>query len=119
MFSLMDVPSSFDWPVVVRFPKQGAFVEKRFTAQFALLPQEDVEDILRQIKDQTEDNLISADLLEQIWIGWSDDVTDEAGQPLPVTESNRRLLRQIIPVRNAVMQAWLEAMAGKKAARKN
>lgn len=119
MFSLADIPSSFQWPVVVRLPKNGAYIEKRFTAEFALLPQEQVEDILREIRASADDTPVSADLVERLWVGWGDDVTDEAGQPLPVNEQNRHALRQIIPVRNAVLQAWLDAMAGKKAARKN
>lgn len=120
MFSLKDIPSSFHWPIVVRFPKDGGFLEKRFTAEFALLPQEEVEEIIREVRQsEDEDSNLSAGLIERIWLGWGEDVTDESGAPLPVTESTRRALRQVIPVRNAVVKAWLEAMAGKKAARKN
>lgn len=120
MFSLADIPSSFQWPVVVRLPRNGGYTEKRFTADFALLPQEDVDDILREVRAAAEeDQAASLDLLDRIWLGWGADVTDEDGQPLAVNEQNRRALQRIIPVRNAVMAAWLDAIAGKKAARKN
>lgn len=108
MFKLAQV-KTIKWPVDVQIPLDGGRVSKqRFTAEFEILP-----------SDEYSRAIDEGDVLDRVVRGWSDDVQNEAGEPLPFSEEAKAAMLKISYVRVALLRAYLDACAGKEAARKN
>jgi hypothetical protein len=100
------------WPVTVSIPQdQGKTTKATFTAEFELLDQQRIDDIVMG-RDPEQPDLLAAAL-----IGW-EGVADEAGNELPFTPENKRALLEITYVRTAILVAHAQLHRG-EAARKN
>src|SRR6266853_6202464 len=92
------------WPVDVQIPLDGGKVRKvRFTGELEILT-----------SDEYETELAQGDVLARVLTGW-EGVQDEAGEPIEFSEEERAKLCAIPYVRLALMQAYLQASAGREA----
>lgn len=129
-FSLKLV-DEYDWPVVVRVPNGGAIEEHGFTARFRHLEISEVramiEAVLAASRSEAPDGadagvaamgaLVGAAQLQieqamHYLVGWGDDLTDAAGQPIPCTEEHKRALLGVRIIREAVVAAWQQSQSG-------
>lgn len=100
-----------DWGVQVYVPVDGGRHQiQKFTARFKVLSQEELKGI-------TGDSDFDDEMLNKILIGWGEDLVDDAGQPLPFNEENKKAVLDIPFVRLAIIRAYGEAVAN--ARRKN
>lgn len=112
---------TFDWPVTVEMPAAGAVQRAEFTARFRLVE----EDELFARKQEGEPSADITALLDgerrtmgDRLVGWSGIETPD-GQPLPFSAENRdRLLRQR-PIREALANAYFDAVLRRKVSEKN
>src|SRR5258708_24628713 len=96
------------WPVDVQIPQDGGKVQKvRFTAELEILSNEEYETVLAE-----------GDVLARVLTGW-EGVQTEEGEVIEFSEEERKKLCAIPYVRLALMQAYVQASAGREAARKN
>lgn len=101
-----------EWPVTVHIPQDGGKTTKAtFTAEFEVLEQAQIDDIVMG-RDPEHTDLLAAAL-----IGWKG-VADEAGAELPFTPEHKRALLEITYVRTALFAAHAQLHRG-EAARKN
>ena len=103
-----------EWPVLISVPQDGGKV-KRHEARVEF-----------EIIDQGEFDTIYAnggfdiDLLQRVVVGWKDgQFQDQRGEALAPLEENKALLFGIPYVRAAFVAAYLQAMQGREAGRKN
>lgn len=110
MFKLAAV-KTVTWPVEVQIPQDGGKVTRaRFSATFEILSTEEYEEIVNA----------GGDVLKRTLIGWGDDLLDEAGEaPVAFSEEAKATLLRISYVRVGLLGAYLQASAGREAARKN
>jgi hypothetical protein len=113
MFKI-DTSPSYAWPVTVpQLTEDGKAKDTDFAAYFKRLPQSQVDDLRERAVAGT---ITDQELANTVLVGW-DRVQDEAGNPLPYSEENRRALLDVVPVRPSVIKAWFESLSG--APRKN
>ncbi len=114
MFKIAQEPS-YKWPVTVHIPKDGGkFVKATFSAEFRALPQDEIDNVLQDIRDGDRD----ADFATTSLIGWSG-VQDMDGSELPYSDEAKAKLTNIPYVRNALVAAFFESISGGAARRKN
>lgn len=100
------------WPVAVNIPRDGGKTTKAtFNAEFNLLPQDELDTILR---DGGNDQDIGCAVLT----GW-DGVAGDDGAPLSFSDEARDYLLKITYVRSAILAAYFQCASGREAARKN
>lgn len=116
MFKIVDV-ASFKWPVKISIPRDGGkFVAATFTAEFAALPQEEID---QAIEDEREGNL-DAGFASRVLIGWpTGQVQDSDGGELPYSDEAKEKLLRMSYVRNGVVEAFFDGVTGGAARRKN
>ncbi len=112
MFVLQDT-HEFDWPVEISMPAgingdgTPRWESHTITARFKALPLADAMERLAVREGQAGEPLLNEAL-----IGW-DGVGGEDGEPLPFSDENRRRLLGVGYVATAVLDAYLEAIAGR------
>jgi hypothetical protein len=116
MFKIVEAPS-FKWPVTVHIPKDGGkFVTATFTAEFAALPQDEIDTALEQYRGGNLDSNFAT----QVLINWNPgQVQDSDGSELPYSDEAKEKLVRMSYVRNAVVEAFFDAVSGGVARRKN
>lgn len=114
MFRLKE-NDEFKWPVTVKVPVDGGkFQPQPFTALFRPIPAEVLEEI-NKLPILEQDAAQASECLA----GWGEDVKGADGEPLEFTEENKARLLGITYVRSAVINAYWDAMSGRKASQKN
>jgi hypothetical protein len=109
--------TEFLWPVTVDVPVAGKHVSHIFNARFAIPVGEEATTILDEIMGGQVDEI---GLCRKIWVGWQEGhVQDEDGSPLPETPDNLEHFVSLPYFRRGLIRSYIEAQAGKKAARKN
>lgn len=99
--------SSFTWPVKFSLPgADGARTACEFSAQFKLLPQSEIDALLKA-NPPIEDNELAA----RYMTGWSG-VVDEDDAMLAFTPENLAVLLDVAGMRRAIAAAFFEAMLG-------
>lgn len=102
-------------PVVINIPGDGGAITKAdITADFIILPQSEIDDLIAASREVDGD----ADILRKVWCGWSG-VQDASGNTLDYSEAARDKLLDITYVRSALLQAYFKSASGEKAQRKN
>lgn len=102
-------------PVVINIPGDGGAITKAdITADFVILPQNEVDDLIAAARDGDGD----ADMLRKVWCGWSG-VQDAGGNTVEYSEAARDKLLNIPYVRSALLQAYFKSASGEKARRGN
>lgn len=116
MFDVVDVPS-FKWPVKVKVPQDGGtFATRTFTAEFAALPQDDIDQALEELREGSLD----ANFADRVLCGWpSGQVRDSNKNEMPYSDENKKILLRMSYVRNGVVEAFFDAVSGGAARRKN
>lgn len=119
-FYLADVKDTFEWTVKVRIPNKGSWREQNFVAEFHLLPQDRIDELIakyRVLQEEAVDLEEDApeNLAAELLASWDETVRGTDGQPLPVTPENKAVLLRISYVRAAVVRAYFEAVGGRKA----
>lgn len=107
-----------NWPVVITVPQDGGAVQKNeITADFLLLPQDQLDELLAASRDGDVSNA-DPDLLRRV-VQRLGGIGDAGGTAIDYTPD---LLERMIKkpfVRSALVTSYFEASAGKKAKRKN
>ncbi len=119
MFILDDgeEPLIRDWPVVISKPVDGGRVQKHeVTMDFVLLSQREIDDQVEASRASGES--ADVDILHRVLRGMGG-FKDHAGNPIPYSEEMRDKVLRIPYVRIAFINAYFQAAAGQKAARKN
>lgn len=98
----------FEWPVTVRVPQGGSFVDQSFTALFLMLPD---QEFLKTPGDATPAALLEAELerLRRVWTGWEGIETAD-GAPLPYSDAQRDKMLAMRPVREGLARAYTDAV---------
>jgi hypothetical protein len=98
------------WPITISEPADGGgFIDKKVRVQFKMLPQERIDEI---IKNEAEED---ADILRDILVGWDDQAfKDEDGNSLVFNEENKDLVLSVPFVRSAMLKGFFESIAGKQ-----
>jgi hypothetical protein len=96
----------FDWPVTVRLPEGGGYVERRFTARFRLIAP-------RRAAEFGGD---ARALLDHVLVGWQG-ITAEGGGLLQVTDQARQALLDHPAVLLGLAEAYADALSGRAAAK--
>lgn len=106
MFKVAPLSDTYAWPVTVNVPGVGA---QTFTGEFARLPQSEIDTLRAQVAAGEIDDKAA---VARVFVGWGDNVVDEAGQKLAFNVENRDRLLDISPTRVSVYRAWLESLSG-------
>ncbi len=111
MFVIAENPT-FAWPVNVRVPQDGGtWKVQTFQARFKVMSTDGLAEVLKSPDGDR-------DLSQSVLVGW-DQINDASGQAVAFSEEARDALLQVPYVRSAIVAAYLESMAGKKAFVKN
>lgn len=106
MFKLTD-QATVKWPVRVQIPRDGGrSTQATFSAEFRLLPQEEVQRLVDAGAENTDNTL-----LREAVVDWAD-VADESGEPLEFTTDNLDRMLRVTYVRVAMVAAFFEAQTG-------
>lgn len=112
MFKIAD-KNTYRWPVTVHIPQDGGkFTKATFDAEFQALPQNELDQIVRDAVAGDPDASVAARCL----CGWKG-VQDADDTELPYSDGAKDRLLNITYVRAAVVQAYFESIGG--ARRKN
>lgn len=107
MFIIAQDPT-YTVPVKVFIPSnKGKTTPHTFTAKFRRLTMQEIEDMNVQLKEKT---LTDTQLLQDVMVGWGDDVMDADGNPLPFNERNFDALLNVFPTRGTLVQAFMESL---------
>jgi len=107
MFTIAQNPT-YTVPVKVSIPSdKGKTTSHTFTAKFRRLTMQEIEEMNAQLKAQT---LTDTQLLQDVMVGWGDDVQDGDGNPLPFNERNFEALLDVFPTRGTLVQAFMESL---------
>lgn len=133
-FSLASL-ATYEWPVDVKVPVNGDFETHRFTGVFKHLAHDEAKAMLERLnqkaegaKAEDETNLVDTatqiaenqiELYSDIFKGWGNDLTDENGQAIPVTDDAKRALLSQRIIRDAVIKAHRDSQAGEAVRAKN
>ena len=110
MFKLQEV-YEYDWPVTVRVPVDGGrFRPQKFTARFRMLDQDRAEELVEK-----GTGAVDRALLEEVWIGWGEDVQSEDGEALEYSDETRAKMLQKPFIRIALTKAYYDSISGIKA----
>lgn len=113
MFKLKKT-NTFSWPVRIKVPQDGGtFGVSEIALQFEQLPQEAFNDLVK-----AADMDFNAELLRKTVRGW-EKVCEEDGTPIPFSDEALEQLLSIPWARNAAAEAYMEAVSGNRAKRKN
>ncbi|MCW1934121.1 phage tail assembly chaperone [Pararhodobacter zhoushanensis] len=93
----------FTHDVTVRVPVDGGFADQKFKARFRVIPWAELNVFERDADEQTR----------MVWVGW-DGIVDDADVPIPFSDSMRDTLISLPFVRMAVLNAYVDAVAGAK-----
>lgn len=108
MFKL-DQSNTYWYPVSVEMTDSDGRKRKvEFDAEFARLPQDEINELFRK-REEDETPLKDADLLDRVFRGWRR-VQDAEGRELPVTSENRATVLGIFPVSPSVVRAYLKSI---------
>lgn len=107
--------ATYSAQVTVYTPVDGGFSKGTFTAKFALLTQEEIDQVL----DNARMGRDNADLCEKALAGWGNEITGPDGQIFEFNEENKAALLNKPYVRNAILKAFIESISGDGARRKN
>lgn len=117
MFSLKNAVTEYTWPVDVQVPSDGKYLPYRFKGRFALLQGDDAGEVREMFRSGQFEEL---ELTRRVFIGWPEgEVGDEEGNPLPPDADNIETMIQLPYVRKAILDAYIDSLQGRKAARKN
>ena len=102
--------ASYKWPVKITLPlDNGKRETSTFTAEFKRLPQQRINEIIREIKrtgyDHDEDTINDIDAARELIVGWSD-VLDDDGEEMPFSDSALGDLLNIPTVAAQIVTAW-------------
>lgn len=118
MFKLLDETEAKTikgWPVTINIPgDNGAVTKAEIKADFLLLPQSEVDDLIAAARNGDED----ADLLRKVLVGFSG-VADAGGNPIDFSEASRDRLLNISYARSALVQSYFKAAGGNRPKRGN
>ncbi len=114
MFKITD-DVSYSCPVTVHTPRDGGHTKGTFNAKFALLGQDEIDQILENAR-LGRDN---ADLCDKVLVGWGSEVLGPDGQPFEFNDANKAVLLNKPYIRNAILKAFVESISGDGARRKN
>jgi hypothetical protein len=105
---------SYTWPVKLQVAADGGkFETHTFDVEFRRLPQGEIDKLLKQAADL---EIADADLARLVVVGWQG-IEDEDGAALPFSEAARDKVLDVLLVRGAIVEAWIESIRG--ARRKN
>jgi hypothetical protein len=100
--------ATYTVPVKVFIPSnKGKATAHTFTAEFRRLPMSEIEEMNAKLKEKT---LTDTQLLQDVMVGWGDDVQDADGNPLPFNERNFEALLDVFPTRGTLVQAFMESL---------
>ena len=119
MFKLQDDTELLikNWPVVIGVPQdEGRIAKHEIRADFHVLPQAEIEELMEASREGG--GSVDADTLRRV-VRRVHDVADAEGKPMDYTPELLERMIQIPYVRIALITAYFEAAAGKKAKRKN
>ncbi len=106
-----------DWPVIINVPQDGGAVAKHeVRADFILLPQEKIDEQIEASRDSNGNADIG--ILNQV-LRKLGGFQDASGRNLEYSPDMQSRVLGIPYVRSALIGAYFEAAAGKKAKRKN
>lgn len=103
---ILKAAHEFEWPVIVQEPEDGKHQARQFFARFLVLPQDEIEGL---IKDSPE--RVDVALLRRALIGWRG-VQDATKEEVPFSDEAREQLIAIPYVRLATVLAYRDAIAG-------
>lgn len=97
--------NTYDWPVRVQVPREGAFQEQQFTAIFKVMPHE-------RIQEMVNANKVDLDFLREVVVGWRQ-VKAEDQTEIPFSPEARDRLLGIPYVVRALFNAFAESASGR------
>ena len=97
--------TSYKWPVTVELPDNGQYKKETFTAIFKRVGRKAFEDL---------DDARTAELMDEVLLGW-EDVVDDEGTPIPITEDMKVVSMDDTYFVRGVMEAYLTSLQGAKA----
>lgn len=112
MFVIAQKPT-YTIPVKVLIPSdKGKTTSHTFTAEFRRMSMREIEEMNARLKEQT---ITDTQLLQDVMVGWGEDVQDADGNPLPFTERNFEALLDVYPTRGTLVKAFMESLSSASA----
>ena len=113
--------TSYPWSVAGQLAGESF----AFTAYFAFMPQDRIDELTLQtsrrkaLLEQGEDDpelqhVTAVSIAREVLVGWGEDVTGDNDQPVPFTNLARDKFLQIQGMASAVVDAWSESLSGGK-----
>jgi hypothetical protein len=116
MFKIDQAPSYF-FPVTVELAIDGGkFQKSTFDAEFNRLSKTKMKEIFDRfpsISKDVEDPITDNEILDLVFIGWKG-VVDDAGEPLPYSQTTREALLDVQGVGSAIVRTYFASIAGSK-----
>lgn len=109
MFKLMN-EMNWVWPVALRVPAEGGFLDQRFRAKFRLAP-EHLRHEIGMARSDAELQQRTATLMREALVEIYD-VMDENEAPLALTDATREALLANPLILRGLTQAYVEALSG-------
>lgn len=104
MFELDQSPT-YLYPVELELETDAGPVKAGFTAEFARLPANEVEDLLKQ---GGEFKVTDREVIDRVLRGWRD-ITRQ-GEPVPYTPENLERVLAMHPAKRQIVVAWIESV---------
>jgi len=114
---VLDEADTFEWTVRVPVPVDGKYVRAEFTAVFANLVGDDLDDLTAKLPNGAEKHT-DLQIAQRVLVGWGTDLKAAKGEALAFTPENKARLLANQRVRLAVVGTFLAAARG-VAAEKN
>lgn len=105
MFKL-EPDATWTWPVVVRVPSEGGFLEKQFRAHFRLIEEERRRELDAMPQPEGTDQLLREAVVKVL------DVTDQADELQPHSAELFQAMIKIPWIRIGLLNSYLRALSG-------
>jgi hypothetical protein len=109
------VSPTYTVPVKVDIPADDGKTQRRvFTARFKRLEQEELEELTERMN---KGELTDKQIIDEVLVGWGDDVMSEDGEKLEFNASNLNSLLRVFPTKPTIVRTFFDSI--KQATRKN
>ena len=102
----------FEFPVEVQVPTATGFETQSFVGVFRRLPTADIQALYGgALQDQKPGSEPMSDLkiANRVFVGWGDDLVDDNGKPVPVTNAHIKRLLDDPTTLSAILRAHVKA----------
>lgn len=118
MSFILSSRKTFLSPVIAHVPVDGGKTQRvSFNVVFKALTKSQVEDLMKKLRPDADTaqngsgvvaNLTDRELLDELLVGFGEDLRDEHGNPMPFTHENVDLVCDQWPLEQAIVKSFFD-----------